>query len=480
MVALGAIAAASPSSSIPGGSSTALVVLGAAVVGGRAARPAPGGAGPAAVVVRGHPRAAPRRVTRRVPRHRVRRRDGGVPAPARALRLGPHLGDRHPARCRGRAHLGVYHAVHRRCARPTAGGSCSARSPRPASAEILVDELLHVVRARRFVPLDRTAGRPTSRSVTSGMLMSVGYKGIGGQEGMGLWGPLLFSIPLLAAWYSFERLASIRRTYEQTIGALSVVPELAGLVRSGPRDAGRGSLGQPRSRAAALAPRPRVPPGRGAAPPPRPPLPRRPEVRGRAIEPSEVDRQGRRDPAPDRVPRARPATCSRPTPRRSAARSCASPARSTSSPRATPRSTTRRSKRCTQDPATSTTRECSTRSSECATPDVGSRSRLSSVGPSTLSASSRLERRIRHRRVEVDPSSSRPATRVAGTGAARPAARPEGQVDEADRDHEVTERDRRVHGRPEHDVVTELGQDVVRLSGRCFTVVSGFSPSGTR
>jgi response regulator RpfG family c-di-GMP phosphodiesterase len=40
-------------------------------------------------------------------------------------------------------------------------------------------------------------------------------------------------VPLLAAWYSFERLASIRRTYEQTIGALSVVPELAGLVRSG-------------------------------------------------------------------------------------------------------------------------------------------------------------------------------------------------------------------------------------------------------
>ncbi len=63
--------------------------------------------------------------------------------------------------------------------------------------------------------------------------MSVGYRGIGGLEGMGLWGPLLFSIPLLAAWYSFERLASIRRTYEQTISALSVVPELAGLVREG-------------------------------------------------------------------------------------------------------------------------------------------------------------------------------------------------------------------------------------------------------
>ena len=75
--------------------------------------------------------------------------------------------------------------------------------------------------------------------VTGGMLMSVGYRGIGGLEGMGLWGPLLFSIPLLAAWYSFERLASIRRTYEQTISALSVVPELAGLVRAGHADARR-------------------------------------------------------------------------------------------------------------------------------------------------------------------------------------------------------------------------------------------------
>lgn len=98
--------------------------------------------------------------------------------------------------------------------------------------EILVDEMLHVVRARRLYL--SIQGRSADLAlVTSGMLMSVGYKGIGGQEGMGMWGPLLFSIPLLAAWYSFERLASIRRTYEQTIAALSVVPELAGLVRTG-------------------------------------------------------------------------------------------------------------------------------------------------------------------------------------------------------------------------------------------------------
>jgi len=98
--------------------------------------------------------------------------------------------------------------------------------------EVLVDDLLHVVRVRRFYL--STKGRSADLAlITSGMLMSVGYMAIGDHEGMGLWGPLLFSIPLLAAWYSFERLASIRRTYGQTIGALSVVPELAGLVRPG-------------------------------------------------------------------------------------------------------------------------------------------------------------------------------------------------------------------------------------------------------
>jgi hypothetical protein len=98
-------------------------------------------------------------------------------------------------------------------------------------AEVLVDDLLHVVRARHFYL--STHGRSADLAlITSGMLMSVGYDAVSG-ESLGLWGPLLFSIPLLAAWYSFERLASIRRTYEQTIGALSVVPELAGLARTG-------------------------------------------------------------------------------------------------------------------------------------------------------------------------------------------------------------------------------------------------------
>lgn len=99
-------------------------------------------------------------------------------------------------------------------------------------AEIVADDAFGMLWARR--PRIATRGRSADLAlVASGMLMSVGFRGIGSVEGMGLWGAALFSIPLLAAWYSFERLASIRRTHEQTIAALSLVPELAGLARQG-------------------------------------------------------------------------------------------------------------------------------------------------------------------------------------------------------------------------------------------------------
>lgn len=99
-------------------------------------------------------------------------------------------------------------------------------------AQLAVDEVARLVPARQLrVPL---RGRSAELAlVTSGMLMAVGYSGVDGRGGMGLWGPLLFSVPLLAAWYSFEQLDSIRTTYGQTIRALSVVPELGGFARAG-------------------------------------------------------------------------------------------------------------------------------------------------------------------------------------------------------------------------------------------------------
>jgi hypothetical protein len=63
--------------------------------------------------------------------------------------------------------------------------------------------------------------------------MAVSADGVQGVGGLGLWGPLVFTIPLLAAWYSYERLALIRRTYDQTIRALGAAPDLGGMVRDG-------------------------------------------------------------------------------------------------------------------------------------------------------------------------------------------------------------------------------------------------------
>ena len=69
--------------------------------------------------------------------------------------------------------------------------------------------------------------------VTSAMLMAISDQGVDNGGGMGLWGPIIFTIPLLAAWYSYEQLNVIRATYDQTIRALGAAPELGGIVREG-------------------------------------------------------------------------------------------------------------------------------------------------------------------------------------------------------------------------------------------------------
>ncbi|HEY5013448.1 MAG TPA: HD domain-containing phosphohydrolase [Acidimicrobiia bacterium] len=97
---------------------------------------------------------------------------------------------------------------------------------------IVVDELLRV----GFRRGSGLAGRGTvawSALGSCAVLMSVGYSGVNGRGELGVWGPLLFSIPLLGTWYSFERLDSISRTYRQTIEALAMAPELGGVVRPG-------------------------------------------------------------------------------------------------------------------------------------------------------------------------------------------------------------------------------------------------------
>jgi len=100
-----------------------------------------------------------------------------------------------------------------------------------AVAPVIVADIVTAVREHR-VASARVRGADLAL-VTSAMLMAVGYAGIDGEGRLGLWGPLLFCIPLLAAWYSFELLASTRRGFRQTVSALGTAPELGGLVRAG-------------------------------------------------------------------------------------------------------------------------------------------------------------------------------------------------------------------------------------------------------
>ena len=100
-----------------------------------------------------------------------------------------------------------------------------------AMFEIFVADLISLRLDRRFASL-RARGADVA-IVTSGILMAVGYGGLSGQGRLGLWGPALFSIPLLAVWYSFELLGRTRQTFRQTVQALGIAPELGALVRSG-------------------------------------------------------------------------------------------------------------------------------------------------------------------------------------------------------------------------------------------------------
>lgn len=101
-------------------------------------------------------------------------------------------------------------------------------------APIVVADAVNAIRGHQIASL-RARGADVAL-ITSGILMTIGYEGIEGKGELGLWGPVLFSIPLVAAWYSFELLASTRRSFDQTIRALAAAPELGGLVRPGHAD----------------------------------------------------------------------------------------------------------------------------------------------------------------------------------------------------------------------------------------------------
>jgi hypothetical protein len=101
-----------------------------------------------------------------------------------------------------------------------------------AVAPLVVAEIVRMLR-ERTLSISASGRMADVALVTSATLMAISAMGVEGSSGMGLWGPAVFTIPLLAAWYSYDHLAVIRRTYDQTIRALGAAPELGGMVRDG-------------------------------------------------------------------------------------------------------------------------------------------------------------------------------------------------------------------------------------------------------
>jgi hypothetical protein len=144
--------------------------------------------------------------------------------PSRLLLLAERVAEGYAARA---AYRIVVDATGRGDTRALALGALAVAAVTP----ILVADVVTAVRERR-VASPKARGADLAL-VTSAMLMAVGYAGIDGEGRLGLWGPLLFCIPLLAAWYSFELLESTRLSFRQTVSALGAAPELGGLVRPG-------------------------------------------------------------------------------------------------------------------------------------------------------------------------------------------------------------------------------------------------------
>lgn len=94
---------------------------------------------------------------------------------------------------------------------------------------------LLVRRLRRDPPFREAEGLAAWFAVSaSGVLMALAVEGTERSGGtMGLWGLVVFSVPVLATRWAFGRLRAIRSTYDQTIRMLSSVPEMGGRVQPG-------------------------------------------------------------------------------------------------------------------------------------------------------------------------------------------------------------------------------------------------------
>jgi hypothetical protein len=126
----------------------------------------------------------------------------------------------------------VYHAVITQLGTPIDRASQLTALAAASITPIVLAEIARMVRERQL-GISMHGRSADLALITSAMLMAISDQGVDGASGMELWGPVIFTIPLLAAWYSYEQLDVIRRTYDQTIRALGAAPELGGIVREG-------------------------------------------------------------------------------------------------------------------------------------------------------------------------------------------------------------------------------------------------------
>ncbi|HEX5586488.1 MAG TPA: hypothetical protein VFZ17_04220 [Acidimicrobiia bacterium] len=132
----------------------------------------------------------------------------------------------------GMAAVLVFHGIDTALDSPTDRAGVLVALGGAAVAPIVVAEIARMIR-QRTLAISMHGRTADLALITSATLMGISDMGIDGSGGMGLWGPVVFTIPLLGAWYSYEHLDQIRRTYDQTIRALGAAPELGGIVRDG-------------------------------------------------------------------------------------------------------------------------------------------------------------------------------------------------------------------------------------------------------
>jgi hypothetical protein len=129
----------------------------------------------------------------------------------------------------------VYHGMAEALGSPMTRAKLLFALAVAALAPLAIAEIARMARERE-ISISSHGRMADVALVTSATLMAISATGVQGHGGMGIWGPAIFTIPLLAAWYSYEHLALIRRTYDQTIRALGAAPELGGMVREGHAD----------------------------------------------------------------------------------------------------------------------------------------------------------------------------------------------------------------------------------------------------